>query len=95
MRVCQVKGCFSAKAPIYQPIMNIVTKDSTAVIGTGQLSSIVCEDCRNSIKLKDIFDKNNWADFVLAISKDMIPLNSPSYDNSFLTFSKIPQYTLH
>jgi len=89
-----VRGCFSAKPPIYQPIINVVTKDK-AIIGHGRMSDIICEDCRQTKKLKDFLSKDNWAEFIAGLSKVMVAMNTPSYDASFLTFEKLPGYTLH
>ena len=94
-RSCQVKGCFSCKYPIYQPIVNVVCKNSKSILGQGDLPGIICEECQGRIKLKHLLTPENWDSLVQALSKHSAFINTPSYERSFLTFKLITLYTVH
>ena len=95
MRVCQVKGCFSCKSPIWQPVINVVSNVSRMILGTGRLPAIICSDCRTSVRLKELMNEENWLNLVDKLKKLDPNMNPPSYNLSFLTFEKIPLYTVH
>jgi len=95
LRTCQVKGCFSCKSPIWQPVINVVSNASRMILGTGHLPAIICDDCRTSVRLKQLMNDENWLTLVETLKKHDPNMNTPSYDLSFLTFERIPTYTVH
>ena len=95
VHICQTSGCFSAKPPKWQVIINIVTDESFEVLAEGRLAAVVCDDCKKNVELKNLLDTHDWDKIIAELTECLSTIQKPCYDRSFLSFKALPGPRIH